>query len=586
MLSSCSVRKTAASAPRRAEEAEAERRVVQQRPAARGLPSTVVAGRVGGPGRRPAPAWRPPRRLVRRAPRPAWRACRSGLVLGEARDDVAQLAPSWATMPSRRLADPVDLGLHARRARGRPRRGRSTRSSSAWVCADDDDLLGLAAGPAEQRLGLGLRPAGGASVAWLDRLAGPLLGGRRRGPRPPRPGGRSRRWRWCGGRRPRGSAAPSPPPACAGPPAPRGRRPHAPARPRAWRRRAARWPPAGRPAGAGRPRARGGQDVLGLGPGQRALLLGVGRGAGAGLVELLELDHAHVVGLAAGVARGSPRRPSRPARGSRRRPDRGLSRHLVGLLLGEPQHRRARPPRPAYVGRSCSASARARRRARPRAAVSRWRCAARSGAELGGALVRELARRARRRSPCRSRHGGTDGKPGAAPVGRPAPAPVRLPRSWWGGRWRRGCRRVGTVAGRAGAAAGITLVASSRWRRLAVVEDGQARRRRLAPHGWHPCPGDPSQVPKSHTSRGHAAGRLTRPRNRLIVDDAALAHLLVAHAEALLRRQAEHADLALVEVAVHVVARPGRRRPAGTSCDSVGWIMPLAISRLASHASR
>ena len=33
-------------------------------------------------------------------------------------------------------------------------------------------------------------------------------------------------------------------------------------------------------------------------------------------------------------------------------------------------------------------------------------------------------------------------------------------------------------------------------------------------------------------------------------------------------------------------ARPGRRPRAGRSCDRVGWIMPLAISRLASHDSR
>ncbi len=60
----------------------------------------------------------------------------------------------------------------------------------------------------------------------------------------------------------------------------------------------------------------------------------------------------------------------------------------------------------------------------------------------------------------------------------------------------------------------------------------------------------------------------------------------ITDAHALLGGQAQHADLALVQVAVHVVRRLRRPRPAGRSRDSVGWIMPLAISRLASHASR
>ncbi len=58
----------------------------------------------------------------------------------------------------------------------------------------------------------------------------------------------------------------------------------------------------------------------------------------------------------------------------------------------------------------------------------------------------------------------------------------------------------------------------------------------------------------------------------------------IVDAEALVGRQAEHAELALVQVVVDLTGR----RPmssSGYTADSSGWILPWSISRLAAHAS-
>ena len=81
----------------------------------------------------------------------------------------------------------------------------------------------------------------------------------------------------------------------------------------------------------------GGQQVVGLGRGHRALLLDVGDRAAAGLVELLELDHPHVLGVAVGLglsASASLGGLLADLVGLRL----GLDEHLVGLLLGQAQH--------------------------------------------------------------------------------------------------------------------------------------------------------------------------------------------------------------------------------------------------------
>ena len=69
--------------------------------------------------------------------------------------------------------------------------------------------------------------------------------------------------------------------------------------------------------------------------------------------------------------------------------------------------------------------------------------------------------------------------------------------------------------------------------------------------------------------RRHATQRFAEPVDRVEVLGP---QFVVAHAEALLGCEAQHADLALVQVAVHVVGRPGRSRPAGRpSTASGGW---------------
>ena len=121
----------------------------------------------------------------------------------------------------------------------------------------------------------------------------------------------------------------------------------------------------------------------GLALGQGAGLLGVGEHPGAALVELLELDDPHVLGLAGrlgldrlGVAGGLGADLVGVALGDRP--------HLRGLLLGEPEHRRGaaaeagvrrvlglvelaqqRVERPSRARRCGSRAGRSRRSARP-----------------------------------------------------------------------------------------------------------------------------------------------------------------------------------------------------------------------------
>ena len=256
------------------------------------------------------------------------------------------------------LGHPVELGLDGGElALGLGVAGRGDRVGLG--AGRGDDLLGLAAGAGQQRLRLRPR-AGAAGVACCMASRARCSAAAARCSASSTSRG-SRRSRCCGGRWPRGRGAPSPPRACAGPPGPRGRRRRGPARPRAWRRCAARWSPAGRPGGSGRPRAGGGQHVLGLAAGQRALLLGVGHQAGAGLVELLELDHPHVLGLAGGVG------------ADRLRVAAGLLADLVGVALGVRADLGRPPPR--------------------RGAAWRWR--GRRGRRTTGSGSRRAARAAR-----------------------------------------------------------------------------------------------------------------------------------------------------------------------------------------------
>jgi len=82
-----------------------------------------------------------------------------------------------------------------------------------------------------------------------------------------------------------------------------------------------------------------------------------------------------------------------------------------------------------------------------------------------------------------------------------------------------------------------------------------------------------------------------RPRKRLIASRY-WAQLLVADAETLLGRQAEDADLALVGVVVDVEGRladVGAAWPTSSTrvrARKGRWVLPFAISRLASHDSR
>ena len=82
-----------------------------------------------------------------------------------------------------------------------------------------------------------------------------------------------------------------------------------------------------------------GLQVGGLGAGQAALLLGVGHDPGPGLVELLELDQAHVLGLATGVGSGRLGVALGLLADLGGVAQRGGS-DLARLLLGQPQHRR------------------------------------------------------------------------------------------------------------------------------------------------------------------------------------------------------------------------------------------------------
>ena len=199
---------------------------------------------------------------VRAVPAPEAQAL---LVVAEAGHDVAQRGELGGDRVAA-LGQPVDLGPEGGElalGSASPLTRRSTRPG-CWptltICSASRRAR------AEQRLGLGLRPAGAcvggllvasrarcsAAVArCLGLLDQPLGLGRAR---------------WCGARWPRGRAAPSPRPACGGPPGPRGRRRPGPARPRAGRRCAARWSPA---AAASRSwsasRWARGQQVVGLG---------------------------------------------------------------------------------------------------------------------------------------------------------------------------------------------------------------------------------------------------------------------------------------------------------------------------------
>ena len=83
------------------------------------------------------------------------------------------------------------------------------------------------------------------------------------------------------------------------------------------------------------------------------------------------------------------------------------------------------------------------------------------------------------------------------------------------------------------------------------------------------------------------ASRLSRvPAEQRDLVEVPLAHLGVGDAEALLGREHEHAELALVQVVVHLVARPRRSRRAGTPSTASGGSCPRTTSRFASHASR
>ena len=63
------------------------------------------------------------------------------------------------------------------------------------------------------------------------------------------------------------------------------------------------------------------------------------------------------------------------------------------------------------------------------------------------------------------------------------------------------------------------------------------------------------------------------------------AKLGVVDAQPLGRGQAQHTDLALVQVVVHLV-RGLATCSSGKTADRRGWILPSQISWLASHASR
>ena len=63
----------------------------------------------------------------------------------------------------------------------------------------------------------------------------------------------------------------------------------------------------------------------------------------------------------------------------------------------------------------------------------------------------------------------------------------------------------------------------------------------------------------------------------MICGEQPLAHLGVGDAEALLGREHEHAELALVQVVVHLVRPPRRPRSNGNTADSIGWILPSPI---------
>ena len=171
-------------------------------------------------------------------------------------------APSWAVIASRRLvtrSTSAWMLASSRSASATPRRADRVRLGARR----GDDLLGLATGAGQQSLGLGLRLLA-VGVGLRGGLAGALLRGAGAVLGLVRPGAGSRPWRCCGGRWPRGRAAPSRRPGCGAPPGPRGRQRRGPARPRASRSPAARWSPAGRPAGAGR--TRGGRRPAGPRP--------------------------------------------------------------------------------------------------------------------------------------------------------------------------------------------------------------------------------------------------------------------------------------------------------------------------------
>ena len=208
-------------------------------------------GRTWRRGRGPA-GFRPPKikRRPCRRPRTSWP---TSWCVAPAASSSASSPPkpattsrsdaSWAVIASRRLLI----------------RSTSARTLASWRCGlglgGGADRLGLGAGGGDDLLGLAARagrawprtrcaPARGGSVAWAVASRARCSAAVARCSASCDQPGRSRRWRWSGARWPRGPAAPSPPPACAGPPGPRGRRRPWPARPRAWRRRAGRWPPA------------------------------------------------------------------------------------------------------------------------------------------------------------------------------------------------------------------------------------------------------------------------------------------------------------------------------------------------------
>ena len=246
-------------------------------------------------------------------------------------------APSWAVMASRRL---------------------DTRSTSAWMLASSrsasatrvvsdrvglgprrrNDLLGLAARAGEQALGLGLRllavgvglgrglacpllRGGGAILGLLDqalglgRGVGVVLGGLAgeplllHGQRAPRLLHLAVR----GGTSLLGL--------------PHRRHPHL-----VGLLLGGQAELVGLPAG-------GSEEVLGLGLGQAALRLGVGGEPRAHLVELLELHHPHVVGLAGGVGADAARVALGLGADLGGVTTTGVA-HVAGLVLGELEHRR------------------------------------------------------------------------------------------------------------------------------------------------------------------------------------------------------------------------------------------------------